>query len=83
MNVTCFLWDWYLLVSVAIGHLYILRMVLLPGVMYCPWNGSDSIVILGFVYYVWDGFRSVVKLTYQRLEVGAGDCRVTSGGLWW
>ena len=43
-------------ISVAIGRLYILRMVLLPGVMYCTWNGSDSIVVLGFVYYVWDGF---------------------------
>ena len=38
--------------TVAIGHLYILRMVLLPGVMSCTFNGSDSIVVLGFVYYV-------------------------------
>ena len=42
--------------SVAIRRLYILRMVLLPGVMYCTWNGLDSIVVWGFVYYVWDGF---------------------------
>ena len=41
--------------SVAIGHVYILRMVLLPGVVYCTWNGSDGIVVLEFVYYVWDG----------------------------
>ena len=26
-----------------------LRMVLLPGVMYCMWNGSDSIVVLGLL----------------------------------
>ena len=49
--------------SVAIGCLYILRMVLLPGVMYCTWNGSDSIVVLGSVYYVWDGFVSVIEVT--------------------
>ena len=24
----------------------------MSGVMYCTWNGSDSIVVLGFVYYV-------------------------------
>ena len=42
--------------SVAIGRLYVLRMVLLPGVTYCTRNGLDSIVVLGFVYYVWDGF---------------------------
>ena len=34
---------------VAIGRVYILRMVLLPGVMYCAWNWSDSIDVLGFV----------------------------------
>ena len=32
-----------------IGCLYILRMVLVPGVMYCTWNRSDSIDVLGFV----------------------------------
>ena len=42
--------------SVAIGCLHILRTVLLPGVTYCTWHGSDSMVVLGFVYYVWDGF---------------------------
>ena len=30
------------------GCLDILRMVLVPGVMYYMWNGSDSIVVLGF-----------------------------------
>ena len=36
-----------------------------PGVMYCTWNGSDSIAVLGFVYYVWDRFRLVVRVTYM------------------
>ena len=35
--------------SVAIRRLYILQMVLLTGVMYCTWNGSDSIDVLGYV----------------------------------
>ena len=39
-------------IYVAIRRLYILWMVLLPGVMYCTWNGSGSIVVLGFVCYV-------------------------------
>ena len=38
--------------SVAIGCLYILRMVLVPGVMYCTWNGSESIVVWGCLLYV-------------------------------
>ena len=39
----------YIYVCVAIGCLYILRMVFLPGVMHCTWNGSDSIAVLGCV----------------------------------
>ena len=35
----------------------------MPGVVYCSRNGSDSIVLLGFVYCVWDGFVSVIEVT--------------------
>ena len=31
--------------KVVIGCLYILRMVLVPGVMYCAWNRSNTIVV--------------------------------------
>ena len=43
--------------SVVIGRLvYILRIVLLSwGYIYCARNGSDSIIVLGFVYYARDG----------------------------
>ena len=43
-------------VYVAIGRLYTRRMVLLPGAMYCTWNGSDSIVVWGLFIMCGTGF---------------------------
>ena len=44
---------------------------------------SSSIIVLVFMYYVCEGSSSVVRVAQQRHDVGAGDCRVTSGGLLW
>ena len=45
-----------------------LRMVLLPGIMYCTWNGSDSVVVWGCLLCV----ARVLSSEWGNLETARG-----------